>query len=129
MAINGIKASLRALDILLEQNLNVKIAVLPNEEDPDSYLKAHGSQALTDYLATNSMDFVQFKLSIISDVEKNDPIKGYYCPRYDSVHCSHPDMLKRDIFAAETSKVLEIREEVIFAELVKALKNMLTNKG
>jgi DNA primase len=119
----GIKASLRALDILLEQNLNVKIAVLPNEEDPDSYLKAHGSQALTDYLATNSMDFVQFKLSIISDVEKNDPIKKVTIAQ-DMIQsiARIPDMLKRDIFAAETSKVLDIREEVIFAELAKALK-------
>lgn len=119
----GIKAAIRAIDILLEQNINVNIAILPDEEDPDSYLKNHGAQALLDFISSNQMNFVQFKLTQSDDASRKDPIKKVTLAQ-DIIQsiARIPDMLKREVYGTETARMLDIREEVIFTELAKALK-------
>lgn len=119
----GIKAAQRGLDILLAQNLNVHIAILPDGEDPDSYLKAHGSQSLKDYIEANKKDFLLFKTGEVLEAAKNDPIKKVALAQ-DIIQsiAKIPDELKRDIYASQTAKILDIREELIISELNKAVK-------
>jgi len=119
----GIKAAQRGLDILLAQNLNVHIAILPDGEDPDSYLKAHGSQSLKDYIEANKKDFLLFKTGEVLEAAKNDPIKKIALAQ-DIIQsiAKIPDELKRDVYASQTAKILDIREEIIIGELHKAVK-------
>ena len=71
----GIKASLRGIDMLLEKNLNVKVCLLPDGEDPDSFAKKHRDSELTEYLEKNSTDFLLFKANILSEEAGDDPRK------------------------------------------------------
>jgi len=71
----GIKASLRGIDMLLEKNLNVKVCLLPDGEDPDSFAKKHRDSELAKYLETNSTDFLLFKANILSEEAGDDPRK------------------------------------------------------
>lgn len=71
----GIKASLRGIDMLLEKNLNVKVCLLPEGEDPDSFAKKHRDSELTEYLEKNSTDFLLFKANILSEEAGDDPRK------------------------------------------------------
>ena len=71
----GIKASLRGIDMLLEKNLNVKVCLLPDGEDPDSFAKKHRDSELAEYLETNSTDFLLFKANILSEEAGDDPRK------------------------------------------------------
>lgn len=71
----GIKASLRGIDMLLEKNLNVKVCLLPDGEDPDSFAKKHRDSELADYLEKNSTDFLLFKANILSEEAGDDPRK------------------------------------------------------
>jgi DNA primase len=69
----GIKAALRGLDIALEQDLNVRIALLPSGEDPDSYAQKEGGVALRTYISEHAHDFIVFKAQLLSDEAKGDP--------------------------------------------------------
>ena len=71
----GIKASLRGIDMLLEKNFNVKVCLLPDGEDPDSFAKKHRDSELAEYLETNSTDFLLFKANILSEEAGDDPRK------------------------------------------------------
>jgi len=119
----GIKAAQRGIDILLSQNLNVHIVILPDNDDPDSYLKTHGSQALLDYIENTKKDFILFKTNEVLEQAKNDPIKKVALAQ-DIIHsiAQIPDALKRSIYAASSAKTLDIREEVILSELFKTYK-------
>ena len=61
----GIKASLRGIDLVLEEGLNVRVLLLPDGEDPDSFARSHTPQDLADFIANNETDFINFKLSLI----------------------------------------------------------------
>lgn len=71
----GIKAALRGIDMLLEKGLNVKVCLLPDGEDPDSFAKKHRDSELSDYLTQNATDFLLFKAKILSQDAGNDPMK------------------------------------------------------
>lgn len=122
----GIKAAQRGIDILLSQNLNVHIAILPDNNDPDSYIKAHGSTALTNFVETNKKDFILFKISEVADAAKNDPIKKVALLQ-DIIQsiAQIPDSLKRNIYASTCAGLLDVREELILVELSKVLKKRI----
>ena len=71
----GIKASLRGIDMLLEKGMNVRVCLLPDGEDPDSFAKKHRDSELQDYLTNNTTDFILFKAQILSEEAGKDPIK------------------------------------------------------
>ena len=119
----GIKAAQRGLDILLQQNLNVKIAVLPDGHDPDAYLKSHGAQALKDFVTRESRDFILFKIAGVAEEAKNDPIKKVTLAQDILQSIARiPDNLKREVYVNQTAKILDIREEVLQSELNKAVR-------
>ena len=71
----GIKASLRGIDMLLEKGMNVRVCLLPDGEDPDSFAKKHRDSELQEYLSQNTTDFILFKVQILLEEAGNDPLK------------------------------------------------------
>lgn len=118
----GIKASLRGIDLLLEGGLNVKAVIFPEGEDPDSYSRKVGSQQFQDYLQENSRDFIGFKIGLYKDEIAKDPIRKAEVIREVVQSIGKiPDSIIRSVYAKEASGLLQIDEEIIFAELNKSL--------
>ncbi|MDP3466798.1 MAG: DNA primase [Daejeonella sp.] len=116
----GIKASLRGLDMILEEGLNVKIVLFPDGDDPDSYVQKFGSSAFKSHIEGNKKDFILFKTSILLKDAGNDPIKraGIIREVVESI-AKIPDGIKASIFVRECSSLLQIEERVLISELNK----------
>lgn len=116
----GIKASLRGTDMLLEEGLNVKILLFPDGDDPDSYIKKHGSTVFKTYLSREEEDFISFKTKILLKESGNDPIKRAETIRtvVESIALI-PDEIKVSVYIQECSALLDIEERVLLHELNK----------
>lgn len=127
----GMRASLRGIDLILEQGMNVKVCTFPEGEDPDSFAKQNTLEELSLYLADNAKDFIQFKASVLHEASKNDPIKKAETIR-DIVNSISkiPDRIKKEIYIQECSKIMDISEEVLFSTLAQINKKEFqdTNK-
>ena len=118
----GIKAALRGIDLVLKGGLNVRIVLLPDGEDPDSFSKKMGSTELKQYLKDHTQDFISFKIDLYSREAANDPIKKAEAIREIVTSISLiPDPIKRSVYLQETSNLLKIQETVLFTELNKML--------
>ncbi len=118
----GIRASLRGIDILLENGLNVKAIVLPDGSDPDSLSKDLGTTAFQHFLVENEQDFIQFKTSMLLDETKGDPVKKAEVIRDIVSSISKiDDAIKRSLYIKECSNLLEISESVLIVEQNKFL--------
>ncbi|WP_405573208.1 DNA primase [Winogradskyella sp. Asnod2-B02-A] len=119
----GIRASIRGIDLILEQGVNVKICTFPDGEDPDSFSKSNTLEELTEYLNDNSKDFIQFKASLLVKEANNDPIKKAETIR-DIVNsiAKIPDQIKREIYVQECARIMDISEEVLFSTLAQINK-------
>ncbi|MDU8885733.1 DNA primase [Yeosuana sp. MJ-SS3] len=119
----GIRASLRGIDLILEQGMNVKVCMFPEGEDPDSFAKQNTFEELTLFLDENAQDFIQFKASLLVKDSKNDPIKKAETVR-DIVNSISkiPDRIKKEIYIQECSKIMDISEEVLFSTLAQINK-------
>ncbi len=118
----GIKAALRGIDLLLAQGMNVKAVVFPDNEDPDSYVRKVGGEAFKKYIFDNSKDFITFKTELYLGEAGNDPIKraGVIRTVVESIS-KIPDAIKRSVFFRQTSKLLNIGEDILIAESNKIL--------
>jgi DNA primase len=116
----GLRASLRGIDLILEQGMNVKICTFPEGEDPDSFAKNNELEELQLYLQENSKDFIQFKASLLVKEASNDPIK-----RADTVRdivnsiAKIPDRIKKEIYIQECAQIMNISEAVLFNTLAQ----------
>jgi len=119
----GLRASLRGIDLILEQGMNVKVCSFPEGEDPDSFAKQNTLEQLSLYLETHAQDFIQFKASILFEDSKNDPIKKAETIR-DIVNsiAKIPDRIKKEIYIQECSKIMDISEAVLFSTLAQINK-------
>ena len=119
----GLRASLRGIDLILEQGMNVKICTFPEGEDPDSFAKSNSLEELTLYLEENSQDFINFKASLLALEAKNDPIKKANTIR-DMVEsiAKIPDVIKQEVYLKECSRIMDISEEVLFNTLAQILR-------
>ncbi|WP_418510777.1 DNA primase [Corallibacter sp.] len=116
----GMRASLRGIDLVLEQGMNVKVCSFPDGEDPDSFAKQNTLEELTDYLEENSKDFIQFKASLLVADAKNDPIKKADTIRDIMNSISKiPDRIKQEVYIQECSKIMDISESVLFTTLAQ----------
>lgn len=124
----GIKASLRGIDLILEQGLNVRILLLPDGEDPDSFAKKHNATELQAYIDQNNSDFIKFKTRLLLDDSKNDPIKKAQLVT-DIVKSIAiiPDAIIRQVYARECSSMMEIDEKVIISEIAKTKSKQSEN--
>lgn len=126
----GIKASLRGLDMILEEGLNVKVILFPDGHDPDSYMHAVGSGAFKDYLENNRKDFILYKTSILLAEAGKDPIKRAEIIRDIVESISKiPDEIKVSVFVRECSNLLEVEERVLISELNKMRAARIKKSG
>ena len=116
----GLRASLRGIDLILEQGMNVKVCTFPEGEDPDSFAKANTENELREYLEEHSQDFIQFKASILFEDSKNDPIKKAETVR-DIVNSISkiPDRIKAEIYIKECARIMDVSEGVLFSTLAQ----------
>ena len=116
----GIRASLRGIDLILEQGLNVKVVAFPENEDPDSFARRVSQSELKTFLEENKQDFIQFKVSLLLKDAKNDPIKKAGLVR-EIVHsiAKIPSAIQREIYVKECASIMQITEKVLFAELAQ----------
>ena len=118
----GIKAALRGIDLILKGGLNVRIVLLPDGEDPDSFSRKKGSTELRQFLKDHTQDFISFKIDLYSQEAANDPIKKAEAIREIVTSIGLiPDPIKRAVYLQETSNLLKIQESVLFTELNKIL--------
>lgn len=119
----GIKASIRGIDLVLEEGMNVKIVLLPDGEDPDSYSKKVSNEEFLKYLKDNETDFIRFKTKLLLAEAGNDPIKkaGLIRDIVKSIAVI-PDSITRTIYIKECSNYLEVSEHVIYNEVNKLLR-------
>lgn len=116
----GIKASLRGLDMILEEGLNVRVVLFPDGHDPDSYVHTLGSNAFRAYIEENQKDFLLFKTSVLLQDAGNDPIKkaGVIHEVVESI-ARIPDSIKASVFIRECSSLMQIEERALISELNK----------
>ena len=116
----GIRASLRGIDLILEQGLNVKVCAFPDGEDPDSFAKQNTLEELTVYLKNNSKDFIEYKASLLMQEAKNDPVKKAGLIRDMVTSISKiPDRIQKEIYVQECARIMDISEEVLFSTLAQ----------
>jgi DNA primase len=119
----GLRASLRGVDLILEQGMNVKICTFPEGEDPDSFARENSFDVLKSFLDENSQDFINFKASLLASEAKNDPIKKAETIRDMVVSISKiPDVIKQEVYIKECSRIMDISEEVLFNTLAQILQ-------
>ena len=119
----GIKASIRGIDLLLEEGMNVKVVLLPDGEDPDSFAQNNNASDFIDFIDKNQVDFIRFKIQLLLDEIGNDPIKkaGLIQDVVRSVSLI-PDNIVRSVYAKECATQLDVDEKVVLAEIQKILR-------
>lgn len=118
----GIKASLRGIDLLLQEGMNVKVLMLPENHDPDSYSKTVKDIQFRQYIEENEHDFILFKAKVLLKDASNDPIKlGFAFKDIVKTISYIPDSLLRAIYIKETSKLLQVDESTLHQEVKKLI--------
>lgn len=117
----GIKASLRGIDMLLAEGLNIKVLLLPDGDDPDSFAQSHSSSEVEEYISANETDFIRFKTAILLEgVKQNDPI-GRSKVITDIVRSISviPDEITRNVYVKECSRLLSADEKVLTMQVAR----------
>ena len=116
----GLRASLRGIDLILEQGMNVRVCTFPKGEDPDSFAQSRSLQEINIFLEEHSKDFIQFKASLLSDEGKNNPISKAETIReiVESIH-KIPDAIKQEIYIQSCAEIMQISEDVLFRALAQ----------
>ena len=119
----GLRASLRGVDLILEQGMNVKVCTFPEGQDPDSFAKNNAYEDVVLYLEENSKDFIQFKTSLLAQEAANDPIKRAETVR-DIVNsiAKIPDRIKQEIYIQECANIMQVSEDVLYNTLAQITK-------
>lgn len=118
----GIKAALRGVGMVLEQGLNVKIVVLPEGEDPDSYLRKVGTEAFREYITQQAKDFIMFQAGLLQEESAGDPVKKAKLIKeiVESI-AKIPDPLKRSLYVRECARIMEVEEQLLVNEANKVM--------
>ncbi|MCU0345768.1 MAG: DNA primase [Saprospiraceae bacterium] len=125
----GVKAALRGLDMVLEQDMNVRVVLLPDGDDPDSYLQKVGATAFQEFIEQQAKDFILFKTNLLLAETKGDPVKkaGLVRDIVESV-AKVPDPFKRSFYVKECARVMELEEQVLVTETNKAVQQILVKR-
>lgn len=116
----GIKAALRGIDLLLEDGMNVKVVLLPDGEDPDSFARKHNASQFSEFIKQSETDFIRFKTRLLLDDAGNDPIKrSSLITDIIRTVAIIPDNIARSIYIRECSAMMEIDEQVLLNEVNK----------
>ena len=116
----GINAAIRGIDMLLEEGMNVKVVLLPEGEDPDSFARSHNSFDFTLFIKEHEVDFIRFKAGLLLKKAGHDPIKRVNMIKemMESVAVI-ADPVVRSVYIRECCQLLDEREEVLINEVVK----------
>lgn len=116
----GIRASLRGIDLILEQNMNVRVCSFPDGQDPDDFARKHTEDELKEYLQENAVDFITYKASLLMKEAAHDPIKKSEVIRdmMESV-AKIPDPIKQELYLKECTRLMDISEEVLYSTLAQ----------
>ncbi len=126
----GIRASLRGIDLILEQGLNVRVLMFPDGMDPDSFSKTVSTEELKSYVTDKSQDFINFKVSLLLEDAANDPIKKAGLIRDIVTSISKiPDRIKQEVYLQECATIMHISENVLFNELAQLNKRSDDNSS
>jgi DNA primase len=119
----GIKASVRGIDIVLEEGMNVKIVLLPDGEDPDSYSKKISNEEFAKYIREHETDFIRFKTALLMDDAAGDPVKKANLIR-DIVHSIAviPETITRTVYIKECSNQMGLQEAILYNEVNKMMQ-------
>ena len=125
----GQHASLRGIDMILKEGLNVRVVLLPAEDDPDSFARSHSAEEVREYVKQNSQDFISYKAKLLLADAGNDPIKRSEVVR-DMVEsiAEMPDAIQRSLYIKECAKIMAMSEEVLVTEVAKHRANSLGDK-
>ena len=126
----GVKASLRGIDLILAEGLNVKVVSLPDGDDPDSYAQNHSATEVEEYLATHETDFIKFKTSVLLRDAGDDPIKrSRVIADILKTIAVIPNEVTRTIYVAECSRMLGVPEDVLMLQLAKFITEHIENES
>lgn len=116
----GIKASLRGIDMLLEEGLEIKVALFPDGEDPDSYARKHTREELQEFLENNEEDFISFKQRILAQELSKDPLqRAKLIGEVVNSIAVIPDAIVRAVYIEQTAEKLKIKQELLQQEVAK----------
>ena len=126
----GMKAAFRGIDLILAQDMNVKVVQLPDGEDPDSFAQAKGAEGFRAFITDEKKDFITFKTSVLLEEAANDPIKKTEVIR-DIVKsiAQIPDTIKRSLYIKDCSSLLDIEERILVNETNKMVSGKVANAG
>ena len=125
----GIKAALRGIDMMLEEGINVKIVLLPEGEDPDSYARKHNATEVLEYIAAHQVDFIRFKTQLLSEEAGNDPVKraAMINTIIESIAII-PDIIQRQVYVKECAQLLRMQESILTKKVVELRKKQWAEK-
>lgn len=116
----GMRASIRGIDMILQQGMDVKAVVFPEGEDPDSYSRKLGTAIFQEFLKDNAQDFIHFKTKLLQGGKDNDPIEKANTINQIIASISQiPDPVKRAVYIKESSNLLKLEEQLLYSELNK----------
>jgi DNA primase len=125
----GLKAATRGLDIALEEDLNVKVVILPPGEDPDSLVRKLGKEAMQEYIQDKGEDVILFKTHHLLEQSGRDPVKKAEISRsvVESI-ARIPDPIKRSLYLKESARVLDIDESILVSEMNQIIRKLIKQK-
>ncbi len=122
----GLKASIRGVDMILEEGLNVKIVIFPENEDPDSYARKHDSIEIKKFIKKSESNFIIFKTRLLLEETKNDPIKrAELIKEIVRTISLIPEPIHRSVYIKECSELMKIQEQSLINELNKQLRKKI----
>ena len=126
----GLRASLRGIDMILAQGMNVRVCSFPEGEDPDSFAKKNSQEAIELFFKDNSKDFIQFKASLLLEDAVNDPVKKAATIRDIVESISKiPDPIKQEVYVQSCAQIMNISENVLFSALAQLSKKAQNTKS
>lgn len=126
----GIKASLRGIDMLLAEGLDIKVLLLPEGEDPDSFAQGHSASEVEEYIASHETDFITFKTKILLEGTGNDPMARARVINDVVTSISViPDNVARDAYIRECGRILGVSENVLTLQVAKYIGKRLENEA
>ena len=116
----GIKASLRGIDLVLHEGMNVRVVLLPDGDDPDSFARSHSATEVQNYITQHARNFITFKAELLLQEAANDPIKRSSVTK-DMVQsiAQIPDNIQRSMFIKECAKIMEVDENMLISEVAR----------
>ncbi len=118
----GIKASLRGIDLVLEEGMNVKVLLLPQGEDPDSFARSMSSTQLQEYIEEHQTDFIRFKTKLLLEKSENDPVsRARMISNIVRSISVVPDTITRSMYIKECSTLMDVGEDILYTEIRKIM--------